>query len=136
MTGEADDKDTEKKKLQGALSGKLRVSAFHIARKSAAQNWIVFFFTSGAILSEKPNVKWSDVAGLEGAKEALQEAVIMPVQFPQFFTGKRRPWKGILMYGVSDPPRCTAQPPPTQKPRFVCAAPRDRQVLPCQGCGH
>jgi vacuolar protein-sorting-associated protein 4 len=52
-----------------------------------------------AIVSEKPNVRWDDVAGLEGAKEALKEAVILPVKFPQFFTGKRRPWSGILMYG-------------------------------------
>lgn len=52
-----------------------------------------------AIMSEKPNVKWDDVAGLEGAKEALKEAVILPVKFPQFFTGKRKPWSGILMYG-------------------------------------
>ena len=29
----------------------------------------------GAILAEKPNVRWSDVAGLENAKEALREAV-------------------------------------------------------------
>jgi vacuolar protein-sorting-associated protein 4 len=49
--------------------------------------------------AEKPNVKWDDVAGLEGAKEALKEAVILPVKFPQFFTGKRKPWSGILMYG-------------------------------------
>lgn len=54
---------------------------------------------SGAILSEKPNVKWDDVAGLEGAKDALKEAVILPARFPQLFTGKRRPWKGILLYG-------------------------------------
>lgn len=40
---------------------------------------------SSAIVSEKPNVKWSDVAGLEGAKEALKEAVILPVKFPQLF---------------------------------------------------
>ena len=39
------------------------------------------------IISEKPNVKWIDVAGLESAKQALQEAVILPVKFPQFFTG-------------------------------------------------
>ncbi|KAK7820434.1 protein suppressor of k(+) transport growth defect 1 [Quercus suber] len=37
---------------------------------------------------EKPNVKWSDVAELESAKQALQEAVILPVKFPQFFTGQ------------------------------------------------
>ena len=36
-----------------------------------------------AILEEKPNVKWDDVAGLEGAKDALKEAVILPVKFPQ-----------------------------------------------------
>lgn len=54
---------------------------------------------NSAIISEKPNVKWDDVAGLEGAKEALKEAVILPVKFPQFFTGKRKPWSGILMYG-------------------------------------
>lgn len=54
---------------------------------------------SGAIVTEKPNVKWSDVAGLEQAKEALKEAVILPLKFPQLFKGKREPWRGILLYG-------------------------------------
>lgn len=54
---------------------------------------------AGAILSNKPNVRWEDVAGLEGAKEALKEAVILPIKFPHLFTGKRQPWKGILLYG-------------------------------------
>jgi len=53
----------------------------------------------GAILKEKPNVKWDDVAGLHQAKESLKEAVILPIKFPQLFTGKRKPWKGILLYG-------------------------------------
>ena len=40
------------------------------------------------IIREKPNVKWSDVAELESSKQALQETVILPVKFPQFFTGQ------------------------------------------------
>lgn len=68
-----EDEDAEKKKLRGALSG--------------------------AIVSEKPNIKWSDVAGLENAKESLKETVILPTRFPQLFTGKRKPFKGILLYG-------------------------------------
>ncbi|GFZ12670.1 AAA-type ATPase family protein [Actinidia rufa] len=43
---------------------------------------------NSAIIREKPNVKWNDVAGLESAKQSLQEAVILPVKFPQFFVGK------------------------------------------------
>ncbi|XP_038901976.1 protein SUPPRESSOR OF K(+) TRANSPORT GROWTH DEFECT 1-like [Benincasa hispida] len=54
---------------------------------------------SSAIVREKPNVKWNDVAGLDSAKQALKEAVILPVKFPQFFTGKRRPWRAFLLYG-------------------------------------
>jgi vacuolar protein-sorting-associated protein 4 len=65
--------DEDKKKLRGALSG--------------------------AVLQEKPNVKWEDVAGLENAKESLKETVLMPAMFPALFTGKRVPFKGILLYG-------------------------------------
>uniref|UniRef100_A0A4W4F7C3 vesicle-fusing ATPase n=1 Tax=Electrophorus electricus TaxID=8005 RepID=A0A4W4F7C3_ELEEL len=54
---------------------------------------------SGAIVMEKPNIQWNDVAGLEGAKEALKEAVILPIKFPHLFTGKRTPWRGILLFG-------------------------------------
>lgn len=54
---------------------------------------------SNSILTEKPNVKWSDVAGLDAAKDSLKEAVILPVKFPQLFTGKRKPINGILLYG-------------------------------------
>ncbi|KAJ9647359.1 Vacuolar protein sorting-associated protein 4 [Coniosporium tulheliwenetii] len=70
---EEEEQDAESKKLRGALAG--------------------------AILSEKPNIRWEDVAGLEQAKEALKEAVILPIKFPHLFTGKRQPWKGILLYG-------------------------------------
>lgn len=49
----------------------------------------------GAIMTERPNIKWSDVAGLEGAKESLKEAVILPIKFPHMFTGTN--YSGPLM---------------------------------------
>ncbi|KAH7357304.1 P-loop containing nucleoside triphosphate hydrolase protein [Rhexocercosporidium sp. MPI-PUGE-AT-0058] len=54
---------------------------------------------ASAIVKESPDVKWEDVAGLEAAKEELQEAVILPVKFPQMFSGKRKLRRGILLYG-------------------------------------
>jgi len=51
------------------------------------------------ILIEKPNVHWDDVAGLETAKDALKEAVIFPVKYPQLFVGERKPWRDILLFG-------------------------------------
>mmetsp|Transcript_25131 Transcript_25131/g.59727 ORF Transcript_25131/g.59727 Transcript_25131/m.59727 type:complete len:452 (+) Transcript_25131:191-1546(+) len=72
--GDAEEpEDAETKKLRGALAG--------------------------AIVQEKPNVKWDDVAGLDAAKESLKETVIMPTRFPQLFVGNRKPFKGILLYG-------------------------------------
>jgi vacuolar protein-sorting-associated protein 4 len=52
-----------------------------------------------AIVTENPNVSWDDISGLEGAKKALQEAVILPIKFPKLFEGVRKPWSGILLYG-------------------------------------
>lgn len=54
---------------------------------------------SQAIVKEKPNIKWEDVAGLEQAKQTLKEAILLPVKFPDIFVGIRKPWKGILLYG-------------------------------------
>lgn len=58
---------------------------------------------SSVIVREKPNVKWEDVAGMESAKRALREAIILPMSRPDLFKGARKPWKGILMFG---PPGC------------------------------
>lgn len=53
----------------------------------------------GPIVGEKPNVRWSDIVGATAAIRALKEAVELPLKFPQFFVGKRKPWRGILLYG-------------------------------------
>lgn len=52
-----------------------------------------------SIIGETPDVHWDDVAGLEGAKSSLKEAVILPTRYPQLFEGERKPWTGILLYG-------------------------------------
>lgn len=57
--GPDDDHNAEEAKLEGALAS--------------------------AIVSESPNVSWDDVSGLEGAKEGLKEAVVLPIKFPQLF---------------------------------------------------
>ena len=45
---------------------------------------------AGCLVSDKPNVKWDDVAGLHAAKATLKEAVILPIKFPQLFKEKRK----------------------------------------------
>lgn len=58
---------------------------------------------SSIIIAEKPDIKWSDVANLNTAKQALREAIILPMMRPDLFEGARKPWKGILLFG---PPGC------------------------------
>ncbi|XP_059311828.1 katanin p60 ATPase-containing subunit A1-like isoform X1 [Lycium ferocissimum] len=51
------------------------------------------------ILDTDPGVKWDNVAGLSEAKKILQEAMVLPPLFPEYFQGIRRPWRGVLMFG-------------------------------------
>ncbi|MHA1959952.1 MAG: AAA family ATPase [Candidatus Thorarchaeota archaeon] len=52
------------------------------------------------IITERPTVKMTEVAGLEEAKQAVYEAIAAPLKHPELFKGKaRQPWKGILLYG-------------------------------------
>ncbi len=53
------------------------------------------------IVTEKPNVTWEQVVGLESAKKAIKEAIVYPVQRPDLFP---LGWpRGILLFG---PPGC------------------------------
>eukprot|EP01113_Clastostelium_recurvatum_P033219 TRINITY_DN4367_c0_g1_i1.p1 TRINITY_DN4367_c0_g1~~TRINITY_DN4367_c0_g1_i1.p1 ORF type:complete len:581 (-),score=155.74 TRINITY_DN4367_c0_g1_i1:12-1730(-) len=51
------------------------------------------------VLERAPDVHWDDIAGLSEAKRLLEEAVVLPLWMPDYFTGIRRPWKGVLMSG-------------------------------------
>lgn len=52
------------------------------------------------VLIRKPNVKWSDIGGLEDAKRDLREMVEMPLKEPEVFkeAGIKAP-KGVLLTG-------------------------------------
>jgi hypothetical protein len=46
-----------------------------------------------------PAIRWSDIIGLEYAKQTIQEVVIYPYLRPDIFRGLRAPPKGVLLYG-------------------------------------
>lgn len=53
------------------------------------------------VVTEKPEVNWEEVVGLEMAKKAVKEAIVYPVQRPDLFP---LGWpRGILLFG---PPGC------------------------------
>jgi vacuolar protein-sorting-associated protein 4 len=56
----------------------------------------------GTILMEKPDVKWEDIAGLENAKRAVNDSVILPMKRPDLFKG-RESYQAMLLHG---PPGC------------------------------
>ena len=53
------------------------------------------------VMTEKPNINWGEVVGLDTAKKAVKEAIVYPVQRPDLFP---LGWpRGILLFG---PPGC------------------------------
>ncbi len=53
------------------------------------------------VITEKPDVKWDDVVGLEDCKQAIRESIVFPFLRPDLF---KLGWpRGILLYG---PPGC------------------------------
>ncbi|MEM3423279.1 MAG: CDC48 family AAA ATPase, partial [Nitrososphaeria archaeon] len=52
------------------------------------------------VFLETPNVRWTDIGGLENVKKELQEAIEWPLKFPEVYkkVGYKMP-KGILLYG-------------------------------------
>jgi len=56
------------------------------------------------VFVEVPEVRWSDIGGLNEVKQQLREAVEWPLKYPEIFEKVGiRPPKGVLLYG---PPGC------------------------------
>jgi len=52
------------------------------------------------VFVERPNVRWSDIGGLDKVKEELKEAVELPLKKPEMFEKMGiRPVKGVLLVG-------------------------------------
>ena len=51
------------------------------------------------IMVKNPNVKFSDIIGMNEMKQTLYEIIIVPQIRPDFFTGIRKPQRGILLFG-------------------------------------
>jgi len=53
------------------------------------------------VLIEKPNIKWTDIGGMDNVKQELVEAVEWPLKNKDAFTRLGvKPPKGVLMYGA------------------------------------
>ena len=66
-----------------------------------------------SVLRERPNVRWDDVAGLEPAKAALQEASLItpPLQKNKNETPQKEPTPPCFLPHIQPPP-----PPPHSPP--------------------
>jgi hypothetical protein len=51
------------------------------------------------VIQTNLGVTFDDIAALTVAKRLLHEAVLLPLLMPEFFTGIREPWKGVLLFG-------------------------------------
>ena len=71
------------------------------------------------VFIEVPDVKWSDVGGLENIKKQLIETIEWPLKYPELFAKARtNPPKGLLLYG----------PPGTGKTLVAKAVANESQV--------
>lgn len=69
--------------------------------------------------SKNIHTKWDDISGLSLAKQALQEAAILPLLRPDLYTGLRSPPNAVLLYG----------PPGTGKTMLVKAVAHESQCI-------
>ena len=85
----------KKNKILDALS--------NIADRSIAElviHQIITPSSSNATVNESQDqVSFDGIAGLDEAKQIVNEGIVLPLLMPDIFSGMRVPWKGILLFG-------------------------------------
>ena len=96
--GNKGSKDAKGKDAKGGDNGK---SAFLLSRypDGNGPDAELIEMLEREVVDTNPNVSFDDIAELNQAKKALQEAVLLPLIIPDYFKGIRRPWRGVLLYG-------------------------------------
>ena len=96
--GNKGSKDAKGKDSKGGDNGK---SAFLLSRypDGNGPDAELIEMLEREVVDTNPNVSFDDIAELNQAKKALQEAVLLPLIIPDYFKGIRRPWRGVLLYG-------------------------------------
>jgi len=87
--GEAEDEDSENDQDINKILEKLPKGVDPQSAKQILNDIVV----------RGDEVHWDDIAGLEGAKKALKEAVVYPFLRPDLFSGLREPARGMLLFG-------------------------------------
>ncbi|KAJ3468388.1 hypothetical protein MRS44_002453 [Fusarium solani] len=89
QSGKSSDEMTEWKKKKAKILKNLPPGVDEDAAKQILNDIVV----------QGDEVHWSDVAGLEIAKNALRETVVYPFLRPDLFMGLREPARGMLLFG-------------------------------------
>lgn len=89
--------DNRRKVLQGAAGSPKGVASRPPSRLDP--NDPLVRAIESEILDDGTKVLWDDIYGLEDAKKALHEMVVLPALRPDLYSGLRAPGKGILLFG-------------------------------------
>ncbi|QLQ80554.1 hypothetical protein HG537_0D05550 [Torulaspora globosa] len=84
--------EADNQKLKEELEDEIINSLIGVDKTAAKQ---IF----AEIVVHGDEVHWEDIAGLEGAKNSLKEAVVYPFLRPDLFRGLREPVRGMLLFG-------------------------------------
>lgn len=97
--------DTRRTSMSGCetLPRNYRTRSSSASSRAAVEQTKFIKIIMDEIIEEAASCSFSKVAGQDSAKQALQEAVILPALRPELFTGLRTPTRGLLLFG---PPGC------------------------------